>query len=65
MLHNLSHRGGGLGNHQGGSVSHIGGMGQVSLYGHDQLIVSASDQDVPQEEVIGHHSVKIEDEEVR
>ena len=64
-------RGGGLGNHQGGGVGHISGMGQVSLYGHEQLIVSTVDQDVPQEEVVGqlsstgHHSVKIEDEEVK
>ena len=66
------YRGGGLGNHQGGGgVSHIGGVGQVSLYGHEQLIVSTVDQDVPQEEVVGqltssghHHSVKIENEEV-
>lgn len=63
------HRGGGLGNHQGGGVGHISGMGQVSLYGHEQLIVSTVDHDVSQEEVVGqlssgHHSVKIEEEEV-
>ena len=45
-------------------------MGQVSLYGHEQLIVSTVDHDVSQEEVVGqlssgHHSVKIEEEEVR
>ena len=45
-------------------------MGQVSLYGHEQLIVSTVDHDVPQEEVVGqlttgHHSVKIEEEDVR
>lgn len=62
------HRGGGLGNHQGGGVGHISGIGQVSLYGHEQLIVSTVDHDVPQEEVVGqlatgHHSVKIEEEE--
>ena len=51
-------------------MSHISGMGQVSLYGHEQLIVSTVDQDVPQEEVVGqltstgHHSVKIENQEV-
>ena len=65
-----SYRGGGLGNHQGGGVGHISGMGQVSLYGHEQLIVSTVDHDVSQEEVVGqlssgHHSVKIEEEEVR
>ena len=65
-----SYRGGGLGNHQGGGVGHISGMGQVSLYGHEQLIVSTVDHDVSQEEVVGqlssgHQSVKIEEEEVR
>ena len=41
-------------------------MGQVSLYGHEQLIVSTVDHDVSQEEVVGHHhSVKIEEDDVR
>ena len=66
----LPYRGGALGNHQGGGVGHISGMGQVSLYGHEQLIVSTVDHDVPQEEVVGqlapgHHSVKIEEDDVR
>ena len=67
----LPYRGGALGIRQGGGVSHISGMGQVSLYGHEQLIVSTVDHDVPQEEVVGqlapgHHSTKIEeDDDVR
>ena len=60
-----SNRGGGLGNHQGGGVGHISGMGQVSLYGHEQLIVSTVDHDVSQEEVVGQQLVKIEEDDVR
>ena len=42
----------------------------MSLYGHEQLIVSSVDHDVSQEEVVGqlsagHHSVKIEEDDVR
>lgn len=42
----------------------------MSLYGHEQLIVSTVDHDVSQEEVVGqlstgHHSVKIEEDDVR
>ena len=52
-------------------MGHISGMGQVSLYGHEQLIVSTVDHDVSQEEVVGqlstghHPSVKIEEDDVR